>query len=132
MLKQLRDRKNYHWTSTLAIKNYGLIILLISFTSGCFSTHRSFLTQEQIQEKQVLEDNQLGVDGLGGARVAELTPDGQLLVVSGDDNSLAIFNVDGMMNATLKTLIHFYWKISIIDCLLDRKLFLEVKAVPVS
>jgi len=48
-----------------------------------------------MREKQVLEDNQQGVDGLGGARVAELTPDGnQVLIVSGDDNSLAIFNVD--------------------------------------
>jgi len=48
-----------------------------------------------MQVKQVLEDNKLEVDGLGGARVVALTPDGsQLLVASADDNSLAIFNVD--------------------------------------
>lgn len=95
MLKQLRNRKNYHWTSSLPIKKYGLIILFVSLTCGCISTDRSYSTQEPMREKQVLEDNQLGVDGLGGARVAELTPDGtQLLVVSADDNSLAIFNVD--------------------------------------
>ncbi|WP_019026207.1 lactonase family protein [Colwellia piezophila] len=101
MLNQLKYRKNYHWTSSSLIKKYGLIILLVSFTSGCVSTHRPYSTQEPMREKQVLEDNQLRVDGLGGARVAELTPDGtQLLVVSADDNSLAIFNVDSDFQLT--------------------------------
>ncbi|MCJ8321235.1 MAG: lactonase family protein [Colwellia sp.] len=95
MLKQLRCRKNYHWTLSLPIKNYQLIIIFVGFISGCASTHSPYSTQELMREKQVLEDNELGVDGLGGARIAELTPDGsQLLVASGDDNSLAIFDID--------------------------------------
>jgi len=74
---------------------FGFIILCLSFASGCASTYKTYPTQESMLEKQVLEDNQLGVDGLGGARVSELTPDGtQVVVVSGDDNSLATFNVD--------------------------------------
>jgi 6-phosphogluconolactonase (cycloisomerase 2 family) len=95
MFKQLRYSKIHHLASYLLIKKYGLIILFISIASGCTSTYKANTTQESMLEKQVLEDNQLGVDGLGGARVAELTPDGtQVVVVSGDDNSLAIFNVD--------------------------------------
>ena len=95
MLKELRHQKNYHWTSSSPMKKYGLIFLLVSITCGCVSTPDSYSTQETMKEKQVLEDNKLGVDGLGGARVAELTPDGKhILVTSGDDNSLAIFNVD--------------------------------------
>jgi len=90
-------------------KNYGLVIIFLGFTSvvisGCVATQRPFfnqeLTQEPMREKQVLEDNKLGVDGLGGARIAELTPDGsQLLVASGDDNSLAIFDVDSDFKIT--------------------------------
>ncbi|MFT5294766.1 MAG: 6-phosphogluconolactonase (cycloisomerase 2 family) [Colwellia sp.] len=94
MLKQLRSRKKSHWTSYLQIKKYGLITLFVCLISGCVSTDRPYSPQEPMREKQILQDNQFGVDGLGGARVAELTPDGtQLLVTSADDNSLAIFNV---------------------------------------
>jgi len=95
MFIQLLYSKIYHLASPLPIKTLGLIIFFLSISSGCTSTHRTYPTQESMREKQVLEDNQQGVDGLGGARVAELTPDGnQVLIVSGDDNSLAIFNVD--------------------------------------
>ncbi len=91
MLKQLKYRKNDHLISSIPI----LVMLFVSLTSGCIPTHRTYSTQEAIREKQVLEDNKLGVDGLGGARVAELTPDGsKILIASGDDNSLAIFDVD--------------------------------------
>ena len=94
MLKQLRSRKKSHWTSYLQIKKYGLITLFVCLISGCVSTDKPYSPQEPMREKQILQDNQFGVDGLGGARVAELTPDGtQLLVTSADDNSLAIFNV---------------------------------------
>jgi len=96
MLKQL----SY---SPLPIKKYGLIILFVGIISGCTYTHISDSTQESLKEKQVLEDNKLGVDGLGGARVAELTPNGrQILVASGDDNSLAIFNVDSDFKLSFK------------------------------
>jgi len=93
----------------MKFKNYGLAFLILgltfTFISGCVATDRSLfnleLTQEPIREKQVLEDNKSGVDGLGGARIAELTPDGsQLLVASGDDNSLAIFDVDSDFKVT--------------------------------
>ena len=85
----------------MAIKTYGLILLIVSFTAGCISNHKPYSTLESIREKQVLEDNQLGVNGLGGARVVQLTPDGTLLfVTSADDNSLAIFNVDADFKLT--------------------------------
>jgi len=95
MVKQLKSQKNYYWTSFFSIIKCGSIIYFVGIISGCVSTHSSHSTKDSMKEKQVLEDNQLGVDGLGGARVAELTPDGtQVVVVSGDDNSLATFNVD--------------------------------------
>jgi DNA-binding beta-propeller fold protein YncE len=95
MLNQFWYWKDDCLASLYLIKKYGLLILIVSVLSGCVSTHRLYLTQELMREKQVIEDNQLGVDGLGGARVVELTPDGrQLLVTSADDNALAIFNVD--------------------------------------
>jgi 6-phosphogluconolactonase (cycloisomerase 2 family) len=95
MLKQLMYRNNFRWTSYIPTKKYGLIIIFVSVTSGCVSTHKYYSTQEHMEEKQVLEDNEMGVDGLGGARSVELTPDGsKLFVASADDNSLAIFNVD--------------------------------------
>jgi|GEM_PF-2644878 len=95
MLKQFISWKNYLYTHYFSFKSFGLIILFIGFTSGCISNPRPYMAQESMREMQTLEDNKLDVDGLAGARVAELTPDGsQLLVVSADDNSLAIFNVD--------------------------------------
>jgi DNA-binding beta-propeller fold protein YncE len=70
-----------------------LVILLGTLTYGCISSDSEVPNFETMREKQTLTDNRSGVDGLGGARVAELTPDGrQLLVVSADDNSLSIFN----------------------------------------
>jgi len=85
----------------VAIKTYGLILLIVSFTSGCISNHKSYSTLESIREKQVLEDNQRGINGLGGARVVQLAPDGTLLfVTSADDNSMAIFNVDADFKLT--------------------------------
>jgi len=95
MLKQFKHLKNYLWNSPFHIKYYGLFVILVGLTSGCVSNYSLYSTQDSMQVKQVLEDNKLEVDGLGGARVVALTPDGsQLLVASADDNSLAIFNVD--------------------------------------
>jgi len=95
MFKQIRTSQIRHLASSHPLKTFGLIILFISISSGCASTYKTHSTQESMQEIQVLEDNKLGVDGLGGARVVELTPDGkQILVASADDNSLAIFDVD--------------------------------------
>lgn len=106
MLTQLIARKNDHLTSFLPVKKYGLMILFISFTSGCAPSHETYSSQESIRVKQVLEDNQLGIDGLGGARVAELSPDGsQLLVASADDNALAIFNVDSDFKLSFKQIL---------------------------
>jgi 6-phosphogluconolactonase (cycloisomerase 2 family) len=95
MFMQLPYSKAYHLASPLPIKIFGFVILFLSISSGCTSTYKTYSTQEPMNEKQVLEDNQRGVDGLGGARVAAITPDGsQVLIASADDNSLAIFNVD--------------------------------------
>jgi DNA-binding beta-propeller fold protein YncE len=70
-----------------------LVILLGTLTYGCITSDSEVPNFETMREKQTLTDNRSGVDGLGGARVAELTPDGrQLLVVSADDNSLSTFN----------------------------------------
>lgn len=44
---------------------------------------------------QVLTDNEAGVDGLDNPRAVKISPDGtHAAVVSGDDNSLAIFDID--------------------------------------
>ncbi|NQZ90075.1 MAG: beta-propeller fold lactonase family protein [Colwellia sp.] len=97
----------------MAIKTYGLILLIVSFTAGCISNHKPYSTLESIREKQVLEDNQRGVNGLGGARVVQLTPDGTLLfVTSADDNSLAIFNVDADFKLTFNRIFTNNTKIS--------------------
>ncbi|WP_185826799.1 beta-propeller fold lactonase family protein [Shewanella canadensis] len=44
---------------------------------------------------QVLIDNEAGVDGLDNPRAVKISPDGtHAAVVSGDDNSMAIFDID--------------------------------------
>jgi 6-phosphogluconolactonase (cycloisomerase 2 family) len=100
-LHQMMNRTDAHWVSNTSMKKYGLIILIASLVSSCIFNHKSHSILEPIRIKQVLEDNKLGVDGLGGARAVQLTPDGNLLLVtSADDNSLAIFNVDAEFEIT--------------------------------
>jgi 6-phosphogluconolactonase (cycloisomerase 2 family) len=52
---------------------------------------------------QVLEDGINGVDGLDNPRVAKIANNNsQVVVVSGDDNSFAVFNLDDDFNLTLQ------------------------------
>jgi DNA-binding beta-propeller fold protein YncE len=103
MSNQAINCENNVARSSFPIWKYGMITIIVSIIGGCQSSHKSNSIKESIQVKQVLKDNQLGVDGLGGARVAELAPDGsQLFVSSADDNSLAIFNVDSNFHLTFK------------------------------
>ena len=59
----------------------------------------------QLTKIQLLQDNANGVDGLDNPRIARITPDGsQVLVVSADDDALAVFDFDGNFKLTFRTI----------------------------
>ena len=93
-------------------------ILFTSLTSGCVTTTPASSSPQLSQQtaaaiaskkltlKQTLVDNQAGADGLAGARAVAITPDNsQLLVVSADDNSLAVFDIDANFKLSFKQLL---------------------------
>lgn len=61
-----------------------ILFTLIALKAGCISTESYVPTYGTFHTKQVLKDNKLGIDGLAGARVVELTPDGAHLIVTTD------------------------------------------------
>jgi DNA-binding beta-propeller fold protein YncE len=69
--------------------------MLVNFNAANASTI------ENLQLTQILKDDDKGVDGLGNPRRVQVILDNsKVFVSSGDDNALAIFNVDHNFNLT--------------------------------
>ncbi|WP_448548448.1 beta-propeller fold lactonase family protein [Thalassotalea fusca] len=66
----------------------------------------SFATEDLLELRYTISDSDKNIDGLDNPRMAKFSPDGStLFVVSGDDNSLAIFDVHANDSLALK---HIY------------------------
>ncbi|NQZ83038.1 MAG: beta-propeller fold lactonase family protein [Colwellia sp.] len=113
MSKQDRHKTSSSYNFTILNSKIGLVTVLVSLILGWTPSYAANATLKSISEIQVLKDSGFGMDGLAGARVAELTPDGsQILVSSADDNSLAIFDVGQDFHLTFN---HVFKNDAIID-----------------
>ncbi|WP_404340185.1 beta-propeller fold lactonase family protein [Pseudoalteromonas mariniglutinosa] len=75
--------------------SFFIFIMLVNFNVANASTI------EDLQLVQILKDDVNGVDGLGNPRsVKVLSDNSKVFVSSGDDNALAIFNLDKNFNLT--------------------------------
>ncbi|WP_299789551.1 beta-propeller fold lactonase family protein [uncultured Shewanella sp.] len=82
-----------------------LPLLMCLVLSGCshsiheVNSENKFTASKVMTLVQVLKDNEAGVDGLDNPRSVRVSPDGtHVAVVSGDDNSLAIFDISDDFN----------------------------------
>jgi 6-phosphogluconolactonase (cycloisomerase 2 family) len=80
-------------------------VFFVLVAAVCLNACISPVKTMQLTKIQLLQDNVNGVDGLDNPRIARVSPDGlQVLVVSADDDALAIFDLDENLLLTFRTI----------------------------